>query len=238
MSTNEHHEALKMICAGGFKSAIQRIAPLFTSKFGIRLEIAFGAPAHTREIITDGSGFDVVVVTQGSLNEAAALQLDSESSFLVAKSPVGMGLRMGLEKREINDVALFRDMICSLESVGLSDPKAGTNLGNDILASAEKLGFGDDLRSRAVFILGPGSVVSLEVGKGKPDAVITLQSEIINVDGVQFLGAIPDAMGLGTPFVAGKALLANTNPEARLFLEFLKSDEARDLMIEAGLLPL
>ena len=228
---------LRVICAGGFRAAMEQMVGDFTSDTGIEVNLTFGTPAKTRELVSAGTGFDVAVVTKGSLNEEASAQLEAGSSFIVAKSPVGMGLRMGLNPAPIDTVERFAAVIRSLGSVGLSDPKAGTNLGADVLAAAERLGFAEDLRSRAKFIHGPGSVVSAEVAKGSPDAVITLISEIITVDGVQFIGNIPDAMGLGTPFVAGRGKASEAIESGAKFLAFLQSEPARVKMRKTGLLP-
>jgi molybdate transport system substrate-binding protein len=227
--------SLRVICAGGFKTAMQAIAPVFSSLSQIEIELTFGTPARTRELVSAGSGFDVAVVTLGSLNDEASAQLDAATRFIVAKSPVGMGLREGLQPRKIDTPDQMASLLASLETIGLSDPKAGTNLGNDIIAAADRLGFGDTIRARAFYVMGPGSVVSVEVGKGKPDCVITLMSEILHVPGVQFLGPIPDAMGLGTPFVGAKALQSTLSAEALRFLAFLKEPQARQLMSNAGL---
>ena len=227
--------AIHVICAGGFRAAMEKIAPLFTQTTGVAVSLTFGAPAKTRELVSAGAGFDVAVVTLGSLNDEASAQLDPETRFIVAKSPVGMGLRAGLAARPIDTVEGFADLIRSLPSVGLSDPKAGTNLGEDIIAAATRLGFGEDLRSRAHFVNGPGSVVSAAVAKGRPDAVITLVSEIITVEGVTFTGLIPEAMGLGTPFVAAAGLQAQAPALASQFLAFLREEPALALMQGTGL---
>ena len=227
--------AIHVICAGGFRSAMEKIAPLFTQTSGVSVTLTFGAPAKTRELVSAGVGFDAAVVTLGSLNEAASAQLDPETRFIVAKSPVGMGLRAGLAARPVDTVEGFADLIRSLPTVGLSDPKAGTNLGMDIIAAATRLGFGEDLKSRAHFIEGPGSVVSAAVAKGHPDAVITLLSEIITVEGVTFTGIIPQAMGLGTPFVAAAGKQAQAPAPARQLLAFLREAPALALMKETGL---
>lgn len=228
---------LRVICAGGFRAAMEKIADEFTRESGIELELTFGTPAKTRELVSLGSGFDAVVVTKGSLDAAAAEQLAPKTDFVVAKSPVGVGLRMGIPVPDIGSVEKFAGLIRSLRSVGLSDPAAGTNLGNDILNAADKVGIGEDLRQRVRFVYGPGSVVSSEVGRGDPDAVITLVSEIKNVDGVQFVGNIPQEMGLGTPFVAAIAKSIVDRAPADTFLRFLRTPPARAQMQSTGLEP-
>ncbi len=233
MASND--KTIHVICAGGFRSAMEKIAPIFSQTTGVSVTLTFGAPAKTRELVCAGAGFDAAVVTLGSLNDEASAQLDPETRFIVAKSPVGMGLRAGLAARPIDTVEGFADLIRSLPSVGLSDPKAGTNLGMDIIAAATRLGFGEDLKARVHFIEGPGSVVSAAVAKGHPDAVITLLSEIITVEGVTFTGIIPQAMGLGTPFVAAAGKQAQAPAPARQLLAFLREEPALSLMKETGL---
>jgi molybdate transport system substrate-binding protein len=227
---------LRVICAGGYRVAMEQIAADFTAQSGTEIELTFGAPAKTRELVTLGSGFDAAVVTKGSLDDDAAAQLASETMFIVAKSPVGVGVREGLTVPLIETVEQFGALIRSLRSVGLSDPAAGTNLGNDILNSADRVGLGADLRARVKFVYGPGSVVSSEVAKGDPDAVITLISEIKTVAGVQFVGNIPKEMGLGTPFVAGIARVTEDRHAAEAFLKYLRSDTARLQMQRTGLI--
>jgi molybdate transport system substrate-binding protein len=228
---------LRIICAGGFRAAMEAIAPAFEASSGETIRLTFGAPARTRELVTAGEGFDLAVVTAGSLDDAASAQLDAASKFTVARSPVGMGLRAELEKRPISQVADFIAVIDSVASVGLSDPQAGTNLGVDILANAERLGFADKLRGKVKLVHGPGSVVSAEVAKGEIDAVITLASEIVTVEGVTFLGAIPDDMRLGTPFVAATRK-GQANAAAQRFLAFLKSQDSQAMMRKTGLVAL
>ncbi len=232
----QHKSTLRVICAGGFRVAMEAIAEDVKTECGIALELTFGTPAKTRELVTQGEGFDAVVVTKGSLDEQAAAQLAPETMFTVAKSPVGVGLREGIAVPPIETVEQFASLIRSLRSVGLSDPAAGTNLGNDILNAADKVGIGADLRSRVKFIYGPGSVVSSQVANGDPDAVITLVSEITTVKGVQFAGPIPQAMGLGTPFVAAIPKSSADRPAAEALLRHLRSASAGMRMEQTGLI--
>ncbi|MDB5641132.1 MAG: transporter substrate-binding protein [Hyphomicrobiales bacterium] len=229
--------ALRIICAGGFRAAMEAIAPQFESESGSRVSLTFGTPAKTRELVSAGTDFDLAVVTAGSLDEAATAQLDAATRFTVARSPVGMGLRAGLEKRSISALPDFIAVIESLSSIGLSDPKAGTNLGADILANAERLGFADKMRDKVKLVFGPGSLASASVAKGEIDAVITLASEIITVEGVTFLGAIPEEMRLGTPFVAAAAR-GDVPPAAQQFLDFLKTPGSVEKMRKTGLVAL
>ncbi len=115
---NERNSTLRVICAGGYRAAMEHIANEFTAKSSVSLELTFGTPAKTRELVTQGSGFDAAVVTKGSLDAAAAAQLEQKSMFVVAKSPVGVGVREGIPVQPIGSVEQFASFIRSLGSVG------------------------------------------------------------------------------------------------------------------------
>jgi hypothetical protein len=137
----------------------------------------------------------------------------------------------------VETVADFGAAVAALESIALSDPKAGTNVANEVLAAAERLGLGlgELLRARAIFINGPGSVVSGAVAQGHAQAVITLSSEIVPVEGMRFLGRLPQEMQ--TEY-AMQALAADAAPPASLALmEYLRGAEAREIMGGVGLEP-
>lgn len=239
MNTSSGSSAeLRLICAGGFKAAIEKLAPRFEHASGQRLAITIGTPADTRRMMTDGTPFDAAVVTRVSLNEAAAAALDPATRFGVAKSPVGMGVRKTLPAPEIVSMESFRSAIAAVGTIGLSDPKAGTNLANDILAAAAGLGLRAAIEAKARYFLGPGFVVAKRVAAGEADAVMTLATEIKPAEGIRYLGAVPDSMGLGTPFDAGIARAHAGNPSAQAFIAYLKTEEARSIMQSTGLVML
>jgi molybdate transport system substrate-binding protein len=227
-------DELHIICAGGFVSAMEHVGPRFENESGHKIFLTVGTPAKTRELMSSGAAFDAAVVTVGSLDEAANAAFAPGSRFSVAKSPVGMGVRADVSAPDVTSLESFRAAIAAVGSVGLSDPKAGTNLAADILGAAAKLGFADELRAKVRYIVGPGSVVSTEVGKGAADAVMTLGTEIRSVENVRYLGNIPNEMGLGTVFDAGSAKRSD-NPVTALFLSFLRTEKTKSLMRDTGL---
>lgn len=226
---------LRIICAGGFKTAMLDIAPRFEAAFGHKLAITFGTPKRNTELISAGSGFDLVVVTFATLSETTKPHIAQPTRFDVALSPVGMGVRESLTTPDITSVESFKAAVTSLTSIGLSDPTSGTTLANDIIAAAKTIGVSDEIEARKRTFVGPGSVVSIEVGKGNADAVMTLATEIIGTPGVRFIGPVPHEMKLGTTFTAAIASATGKHAAAADFLAFLKTDEARSIMRAKGL---
>ena len=229
-------DQLDILCAGGFRAAMEALAPRFEAAHGLRLALTFATPAATRAHLEAGFAFHAGVVVASVLSKAQADGLaTTSSSFKLAVSPLGMGTPEGGPALSVVTVADFGASIAALESIALSDPKAGTNVANEVLAAADKLGLGESLRTRAIFINGPGSVVSGGVAQGHAQAVITLASEIVPIEGIRFLGRLPREMQ--TEY-AMQALLADTAPPAaQALMDYLRGEEAREIMRGVGLEP-
>jgi len=227
--------SLKLLCAGGFRAAIERIAPDFEKASGIGLNLSFATPAKTREWLEAGFPFDFGIVV-GAVVEAA--QRDglgfSKNTFKLALSPLGLGVPEHGPSLPISTLPELATALDKFESVALSDPAAGTNVANEVLASAEAAGL-TALRAKALFIKGPGSVVSGEVAKGVAQAVITLSSEIVPIEGVKFLGPLPEA--LQTEYAMQVLAPDNPSSEVQALIEYLGGRDARAAMEAVGLVP-
>jgi molybdate transport system substrate-binding protein len=229
---------IEVLSAGGFRAAMEIIAPLFERASGRTLKVTYGTPAGTRERMLAGEPFDIAVVVAAILADVdAAGRLAAGTRVQVARSPVGVGVPAGANVPQIGSVEQFRSAIGRARTIGLSDPKVGTNLANELIAAADRLGFGDDIRSRAIFVMGPGSVVSAELAKGRMDLVVTLASEIVPVAGVRYVGPVPDPLQGDYRFDAVMRAAARHERAARAFLDFLRTPQATAAMAATGLEP-
>lgn len=227
---------LNVLCAGGFRAAMDLIGPAFEKQNGVALTYTYATPGKTREILESGFAFDAGVIVAGVLKKAQADGFaQNVTSFKLAIPPVGLGVPAGRDAPDVSSLTAFREAVAALPSIGLSDPKAGTNLGAETLAHADRLGFGAELRAKARMFEGPGSFVSAAVARGEADAVITLASEIVPIPGIRFAGRLPAE--LQTEY-AMQALAPNpATHKAQALMDFLRSEEAKDMMRRVGLDP-
>ena len=229
-------DRLDILCAGGFRAAMEALAPRFEAAQGASLALTFATPAATRQHLASGLPFHAGVVVASVLEKARADGLPTPStSFKLAVSPLGMGAPEAGPWLSVATVAELAATVQALESIALSDPAAGTNVANEVMAAADKLGFGEALRARAIFINGPGSVASARVAEGHAQAVITLSSEIVPIEGVRFLGRLPQEMQ--TEYAMQAMLADGAPPAAQALMAFLRGEEAREIMRGAGLEP-
>ena len=238
MASDATGGAVQVLSAGGFRAAMETIAPLFQQATGHVPNVTFGTPAGTKERMLAGEPFDVAVVVAATLAEVeAAGRLATGTRFRVARSPVGVGVPAGADVPEVGTVEHLKTAVRQARAIGLSDPKVGTNLANDLLAAADRLAFGDDVRARAIYVMGPGSAVSAELAKGRFDLVVTLASEIVPVAGVRYVGPVPEPLQGDYRFDAVMMTAARHAQAARAFLDFLRTPQAAAAMAATGLEP-
>jgi ABC-type molybdate transport system substrate-binding protein len=144
--------------------------------------------------------------------------------------------RITVEVHELRHLKNENAMLMA-KTVALSDPKAGTQLGVTFIGAADRLGFGADLRSRTKFILGPGSDVAEAVARGEAELGVTLISEILPVAGVALAGELPSNIMPPTVIHAFLVSGAKDSETAKVFLDFLRSPDARRIIEAKGMKP-
>jgi molybdate transport system substrate-binding protein len=191
-----------------------------------------------RHRLLQGEAADVAVAIAAilpDLEKAGKIAAGTRTEF--AASYVGVVVRAGAPKLEVSTPDGLKRAILAAQTVALSDPKAGTQLGATFIGAADRLGFGADLRSRTKLIPGPGSDVAEAVARGEADLGVTLISEILPVTGAALGGELPS--GIMPPTVIHAFLVAGAKDAetAKVFLDFLRSREASGMIEAKGMKP-
>jgi molybdate transport system substrate-binding protein len=238
LATHVEAAEIKVISTGGARAVMTTLVPEFERKSGHKVGIDFGTPGSMRDRLVQGEAADVAVAIAAilpDLEKAGKIAPGTRMEF--AASYVGVVVRAGSPKLDVSTAEGLKRAMLMVKTVALSDPKAGTQLGATFLGVAERLGFGADLRSRAKLILGPGSDVAEAVAKGEAELGVTLISEILPVTGVALGGELP--ANIMPPTVIHAFLVSGAKePEtAKIFLDFLRSPDARRIIEAKGMKP-
>ena len=229
-------ETLKVLVAGGYKTAMEEIAPIYERSSGNKLQITYATPTRSREIFKDGK-FDVVVVAAAVLNEPSQQgEFATETRVRLAQGEVAIGVpAASTASVNVSNLESFKSSLSAFKSIAFSDPKAGTTLAATTFALADKAGVGEELRSKAKLINAPGDEVSKAVARGEADAVITLGSDIAIVPGVRLVGFLPKELQQQFPFDGAVMKQTAHQAAAADFLDYLRKPEAVSLASKAGL---
>lgn len=238
LATHVEAAEMKVISTGGARAVMTSLVPEFERKSGHKVTIDFGTPGNMRDRLVQGEAADVAVAIAAvlpDLEKAGKIAPGTRMEF--AASYVGVVVRAGAPKMDVSTPDGVKQAMLSAKSVLLSDPKAGTQLGATFLGVADRLGFGPDLRSRTRMIMGPGSDVAEAVAKGEAELGVTLISEILPVTGAALAGELPASVMPPTVIHAFQVSSAKDPATAKVFLDFLRSADARRLIEAKGMKP-
>ena len=101
------------------------------------------------------------------------------------------------------------------------------------------MGVMDQIAGKSRKVRGPpsGEPVANVVARGEAELGFQQVSELIHVQGIDFVGALPAELQPGFTFAGGVTANANEPQAAAALLKFLSSPEAAPVITRAGLSP-
>ena len=231
-----------LMISAGFYGVYSELGPAFERASGHRLITTRGpsmgdSPEAIPTRLARGETADVVILDGGSADELAKRGLVRAGTKVdLARSQIGMVVRAGVAKPNIGSVEAFRRMLLAVKSIGYSDSASGTYLSTTLFA---KLGVADQVAGKSRKVRGPpsGEPVAAVVARGELEIGFQQVSELIDIPGVTFVGAIPSELQPGFSFAGAITAAAQQPDAARALLRFLASPEAASTILKAGLTP-
>lgn len=233
---------LKIMISAGFYGAYEQLAPVFERNTGNKLITIRGpsigdSPEAIPTRLAQGQQADMVILDGESAENLEKLGfVKHDSVVILALSQIGGAVKLGAPKPDISTVDAFRKTLLAAKSIGYSDSGSGTYISNTMF---KKLGILDQVKDKSIKVRGPpsGEAVASVVARGEVEIGFQQVSEVIHTPGISYLGPIPPEMQPGFSF-AGAITSKSTQPEATAALiRFLSSPSAREVIINAGLLP-
>jgi len=231
-----------VMISAGFYGVYSELGPAFERASGHHLVTTRGpslgdSPEAIPTRLARGEAADVVILDGGSADELARRGLvQAGSKILLARSLVGMVVRAGAAKPDIRSVEAFRKVLLAVKSIAYSDSASGIYLSTTLFAT---LGVADQVAGKSRKVRGPpsGEPVAAVVARGEAEIGFQQVSELINVPGVTFVGAIPAELQPEVSFAGALTSTARQPEAARALIRFLASPEAATTILKAGLTP-
>jgi molybdate transport system substrate-binding protein len=234
---------LHVMISAGFYSVYAELGPAFERATGHRLVTTRGpsmgdSPEAIPTRLGRGEFADVIILDGATADELAKQGFVRAGSKVdLALSQIGMVVRAGAPKPNISSVEAFRKTLVDATSIAYSDSGSGTYLSTTLFA---KLGVADQIARKSRKVRGPpsGEPVAAVVARGEAEIGFQQVSELIHVQGVTVVGAIPAELQPGFSF-SGAITKAARQPDAALaLLRFLASSDASATIVKNGLTPI
>lgn len=233
---------VRVMISAGFYHVYAELGPAFERASGHHLITTRGpsmgdSPEAIPARLAHDEAADVVIL-DGSAADALANRglLRPDSKVTLARSLIGMVVRQGAAKPDIGSVAAFKNALLAAQSIAYSDSGSGTYLSTQLFA---KLGVADQVLPKSRKIRGPpsGEPVAAVVSRGEAEIGFQQVSELLHVEGVDYVGTIPAELQPGFTFAGALTRSAQEVEAATALLRFLNSPGAATVIAKAGLLP-
>ena len=144
-----------------------------------------------------------------------------------------MAVRTGAARPDIGTTEAFIETMLNAESIGYSASASGTYLSNELFP---RLGIWQHIEGKSLRVVSER--VAVVVARGDVQIGFQQISEILPIDGIDYVGPIPDELQEITVFSAGIATAAQYPEGAGELLRFLSSKQAAPIIAGVGLEPM
>ena len=227
---------IKVYATIGVKHSLEDLAASFEKTSGHKVAITWGTGAALAKRIQAGEQADLLVLTQqglDTLSKDGKVAAGSARNF--ASSTLAVGIKKGGPKPDISTPEAFKATMLNAKSVAYPDPAGGGLSGVYFAQLAEKMGFAEQLKSKAKF--PADNFAGKLVASGEAEFAIQQKPELISVEGVEILGSLPADINVTTVFSAGVSKDAKESGASLELLKYLESPEGAAVFKRDGLDP-
>ena len=227
---------IKVYATIGVKHSLEDLAASFEKTSGHKVAITWGTGAALAKRIQAGEQADLLVLTkQGldTLSKDGKVATGSERNF--ASSMLAVAIKKGAPRPDISTPEAFKATMLNARSVAYPDPAGGGLSGVYFAQLAEKMGFAEQLKSKAKF--PADNFAGRLVATGEAEFAIQQKPELISEEGVEILGPLPAEINVTTVFSVGISKDAKERGAAMDLLKYVQSPEAAAVFKRDGLDP-
>jgi molybdate transport system substrate-binding protein len=223
--------------SGGFSAAYRALLPEFEREAGLSVTTLSGAsqgkgPETIAAQLARGVAVDVVIMSREGMSELAKEGRIAEGTDAdLATAVIGVAVRAGASRPDAGTLEGFRQALLGAQLIAVPASTSGIFLMEEVFP---KLGVADRIKTR---VMARGAQSAALVASGEADLAVQPVSELLNVPGIDYAGAIPDELQLVQMFGAAVVAGSKRAGAARRLIAFLTSGRAAETIRAHGMEP-
>jgi molybdate transport system substrate-binding protein len=223
---------IKVIGSPGFREAYTDLLPGFEKATGHKVTTIWGGVNEVANRVAQGEVADIVILPEKQINELIqAGKIDAGAKASVARSGVGLAIAAGAAKIPVTSEAI-KEALLNAKTISWSTGPSGVHMQEVVRA----WGIEDRVKSKVV-IPPPDTPVGVVVARGGAEIGFQQVSELLRIDGVQYLGPLPADIQETTVFSAAVHKNAAQAEAARALVQYLSAPEAAPAIRKTGMDP-
>ena len=197
----------------------------------IAIESVGGVDAARR--VQAGEAFDVVVLASDAIDKlVVAGHVVAGSKVDLVHSGVAVAVQAGAARPDIGSEGAVKQAVLAAPTIGYSTGPSGVALAKLF----ERWGIADQVNARTVQA-PPGLPVGTLVARGEVALGFQQFSELMHLQGIDVIGALPEAIQVTTTFSAGICTGSPNGDAVRRMLAFMASPAAAQAIRRNGMEP-
>jgi molybdate transport system substrate-binding protein len=215
------------------RQLLVELAAAYAERTGVVVELESVGGVDVAKRVQAGEPWDVVFLASDAIDKlAVAGRVLPGSKVDLVHSGVAVAVRAGTAWPNIASEDAVRQAVLAAPSLSYSTGPSGVALAQLF----ERWGIADAIQSRIVQA-PPGVPVGTLVARGEVALGFQQLSELIHVDGIAIVGALPAAIQITTTFSAGVCSSSIHADAVRDLLAFMASADAAEAKQRQGMEP-
>jgi molybdate transport system substrate-binding protein len=225
---------LPVMCARALAAVANAVSPKFNELTGHDVDLTLGTVGALQARIDAGEIADVVILSTPAIGHLErAGKLSAGTRRVVGSTGIALAVRSGAPEPDISTVDAFKATLLGARSIAVSSPAVGGSAGVYLAALFERMGVVESLEKKCLRQQSGGDVAR-SVADGKAELGLTQLSEMLPVEGVTVVGALPGPIANDTVYCAAVRSDCERLELATAFIGEFSSPEARGLLTALG----
>jgi molybdate transport system substrate-binding protein len=223
---------IKVMSSAATKAAYLELVPQFEQASRHKVITLWVPSVQMMTRLKGDEPVDLVIMAASSIEELiAAGKVKPGSRVDLARSGVGVAVRAGAPKPDIASADALRRALLAAKGIAYSTGPSGLYL----VGLFERLGIADDIGAKCRQV--QGEPVGNVVARGEAEIGFQQVSELLPVQGIDYLGPLPSEIQQITAFAAGLPAHAKEIEAASALIQFLRSPMAATVFRKSGMEP-
>ena len=229
-------QEVRVMISGALTAAYLEVVPEFERASKTTVITSFGAsmggaPDSIPVRLERGEPADVLIMAASAIDDLIRDgKVVAGSRVDLARSSIGMAVRAGARKPDISTVDALRRALIDAKSIAYSASASGVYISTELFA---RLGIVDEVRGKTKRI--ESERVGAVVARGEAEIGFQQISELLPIDGIDYVGPLPAAVQRVTVISAGISSSARNRSGANALVDFLASSRAVKAILKSGL---
>jgi len=222
---------LRLWSGGAVKSGLIPSIELYRQRTGAEVAVEFLPMGPLARRLSEPLP-DALILTRELMDTASRDgRVAADPPTEIGRVAIGIAVRDGAPVPDVSTAEALKRALIAARSIVYIDPERGTS-GKQVVVVLETLGIAEAVRAKTV--LGQGGSVVEPVARGEVELGIHQITEILNLPGVRFAGALPAALQKETVYLGAASATTARREDVRGFLSFLRTAEIRSLFAAKG----